>query len=73
MTLRIVGQKEEKTKKIRKNLTINNLIAIIKGVKKLKKENITIIHKGLELTGNKKLGEAGLDEGERIMYHIKWH
>ena len=43
----------------------------MKGEVRTKNESITIMHKGQEITGHKKLGELGIDEGDSIMYHIK--
>ena len=67
MTLRIVGQEEEKYIKVRRKLTINNLKAIIKMEMKIKNEHVTLTHKGLELIGNKQLEETKLDEMETIV------
>ena len=66
ISLKLDDQEKEKTIKIRENLTINNLKAIIIGVLKLKKENIKIIHNRQELTGHRKLSDSGLEDGEKI-------
>ena len=67
MTLRIVGQEEEKNIEVRRKLTINNLKAIIKMEMKTKSEHVTLTHKGLELIGNKQLEETRLEKGETIV------
>ena len=67
MTIRIVGQEEEKYIEVRRKLTINNLKAIIKMEMKTKNEHITLTHKGLELVGSKQLEETRLEEGETIV------
>ena len=67
MTLRIVGQEEEKYVEVRRKLTIDNLKAIIKKVMKLINKQVTLTHKGIELIGNKRIEETSLEEGETIV------
>ena len=63
----IIGvEEEEKHIKVRENLTINNLRAIIKRELKLKSDNTKIIHQGLELTGSSKMVELGFVDGDRV-------
>ena len=48
LTLRIVGEDKERNIKIRENLTINNLKAILNREMKIEKENIKIMLDGHE-------------------------
>ena len=67
VTVRIVGQEEEKYIKVRSKLTINNLKAIIKKEMKTINKQVTLKHKGIELVGNKRIEETRIEEGETII------
>ena len=52
ITLKIVNQGKEKVIKVRENITINNLKAVIEGVLLQKMESIDVHKEGKEVNGH---------------------
>ena len=71
LTLRIIQQDGERSIKIRENLTINNLKAILNSGVKLERKNIKIILEGYELMGHMRLTDLGLKDGMSLRMSLE--
>ena len=71
LTLRIIQQDRERSIKIRENLTINNLKAIMNSGMKLERKNIKIILEGYEQMGHMRLTDLGLKDGMSLRMSLE--